>query len=299
MTEVQKVLALEPAAADLLDKLVVVRDTLAPDLSLQELQLFALVAHRSGLDPFARQIYAMRRQGRMVIMTGIDGYRSIAARTGEYDGQDEPIFGPACSCGDEPRGHPEFATVRVYRKGMTRPVGATAYWHEYKPDPGRTGEADRMWRRMPHVMLAKVAEALALRKAFPWDPNRGVGIGSDIYTAEEMAQAAPEARPPLVARLAARAASLAGGDGGPEMTEESGMSVDEFVAAVSELDPRSVAAVRDAMFPGAGSVRKLSPDQRAALARELLGAGEEPRQDEAEPDQAVLAGTLRDEASGD
>ena len=179
MTE--NAVVLSEGSRQMLDGLNVVRATLAPDLTDGELQLFALVASRSGLDPFARQIYATKRSGKMVIQTGIDGYRSIAARTGEYDGQDEPVFGPDCACSLP--AHPEWATVAVYRKGMGRAVKATAFWHEYVP------QQDFMWKRMPHVMIAKVAEALALRKCFPWDPTRGIGIGSDVYTTEEMEQA--------------------------------------------------------------------------------------------------------------
>ena len=46
-----------------------------------------MVAVRSGLDPFARQIFAVKRNSgrggqKMTIQTGIDGYRSIASRTG-------------------------------------------------------------------------------------------------------------------------------------------------------------------------------------------------------------------------
>ena len=123
--------------AQILAGLHTVREVLAPDLSGDELKLFAMVAARSGLDPFAKQIYAVKRKGRVTFQTGIDGYRSIAARTGMYDGQDEPEYGPACGCGDNrPTGHPEWATVRVYRKGVTRAIAATAYWHEYKPEAG-------------------------------------------------------------------------------------------------------------------------------------------------------------------
>jgi phage recombination protein Bet len=172
---------------------------LAPDLNADELRLFAMVASRSGLDPFAKQIYAVKRKGRVTFQTGIDGYRSIAARTGLYDGQDEPEYGPVCGCGDNrPAGHPEFATVRVYRKGVSRAIAATAYWHEYKPEQGERGTQDAMWTRMPRVMLAKVAEALALRKAFPYDPENRQGIGADIYTADEMAQAERPAPEPVV-----------------------------------------------------------------------------------------------------
>lgn len=191
-----------------------VQSVLAPDLTADELKLFAMVANRSGLDPFAKQIYAVKRKGRVTFQTGIDGYRSIAARTGLYDGQDEPEFGPVCACGDNrPAGHPESATVRVYRKGVGRPIAATAFWHEYKPEQGERGTQDVMWTRMPRVMIAKVAEAQALRKAFPWDPNAGHGIGADLYTVEEMAQAeraetAPALPPSTGARLAQRRAAI-------------------------------------------------------------------------------------------
>ena len=253
--------ALAPESREILDGLMVVRETLAPDLTLGELQLFALVSARSGLDPFARQIYAVKRQGRMTIQTGIDGYRSIAARTGEYDGQDEPTYGPNCACDRLPKPHPESATVRVYRKGMGRPVGATAFWHEYVPEPGPSGRGDTMWKRMPHVMVAKVAEALALRKAFPWDPNSRSGIGSDIYTSEEMAQAdnAPPG-PSLVERVQARA----------EESEGVGVSLRYFAEAVREMDPGEIVRVRSELFPEASGVSSLSGEERAALLDRLI-----------------------------
>ena len=158
---------------------------LAPDLSDDELRLFAMVSNRSGLDPFAKQIYAVKRGKKVTFQTGIDGYRSIAARTGLYDGQDEPEYGPPCGCDGKPEGHPEYATVRVYRKGVGRAIAATAYWHEYRPG---AGDYDAMWVRMPRVMIGKVAEALALRKAFPYDPENRQGIGADVYTDDEMRQ---------------------------------------------------------------------------------------------------------------
>jgi phage recombination protein Bet len=235
----------EMTSATILRGLHTVKAVLAPDLSDDELKLFAMVAARSGLDPFAKQVYAVKRKGRVTFQTGIDGYRSIAARTGMYDGQDEPEFGPVCGCGDKrPEGHPEFATVRVYRKGVTRPIGATAYWHEYKPEGGESGRGDDMWRRMPRVMIAKVAEALALRKAFPYDPDAHHGIGADLYTTEEMAQAersvstvAPStARERVAARRAAAEAKpvevatvsalTSGQDDGSAAPTEDGKAVD-------------------------------------------------------------------------
>src|SRR5690349_24988725 len=104
--------AVSPAVAEAMEvyeRLSVVRNVLAPALNDAELSLFAMVAQRSGLDPFARQIYAVKRSGRVTFQTGIDGYRSTAERTREYGGSDEPEYGPMTS------GHPEWARVTVYR----------------------------------------------------------------------------------------------------------------------------------------------------------------------------------------
>ena len=115
-----------------------------------------------------------------------------------------------------------------------------------------------MWKRMPHVMIAKVAEALALRKCFPWDPTRGIGIGSDVYTTEEMEQAD---RPPAVTvsvqeRIMAKAA---------------GITVREFADAVRELDAATIRAIRDEMFPGVVSVNNLNGTAAASPAGQIAG----------------------------
>jgi phage recombination protein Bet len=145
------------------------------------LALFLHQCKRTGLDPLARQIYCIKRGGKATIQTGIDGYRLIADRTGVYAGNDDPRFE-----GDED-GHPLKATVTVWKLvgGQRCGFTATARWSEYKAE-------GPMWGRMPYLMLGKVAEALALRKAFPADL-------SGLYTDEEMDQAAPSTAPALVA----------------------------------------------------------------------------------------------------
>jgi len=259
------------SASDILKGLHTVKSVLAPDLSDEELRLFSMVSSRSGLDPFAKQIYAVKRKGRVTFQTGIDGYRSIAARTGMYDGQDEPEYGPVCPCGDaRPQGHPEFATVRVYRKGVTRPIAATAYWHEYKPEGGQSGQGDVMWVRMPRVMIAKVAEALALRKAFPYDPERRQGIGADVYTADEMAQAdrtpatvkPPE--PSLADRAAAKRAAV---EGKAEEVEGESRDVSEADAPVERpvAPPEAETAQSGAPIPVSAG-RPSAPPQPALCA---------------------------------
>lgn len=182
----------DPAVAEAMEvysRLQTVKKVLAPDLTDDELQLFAFVAQRSGLDPFAKQVYAVKRGGKVTFQTGIDGYRSTAERTGEYDGSDEPEYGP------DDNGHPSWARVTVYRFRNGRRVGqsATAHWSEFHPGADPMG----MWRKMPRNQLAKCAEALALRKAFPY-------VLADIYTAEEMDQAATDAPAPVAPNVTAR-----------------------------------------------------------------------------------------------
>jgi phage recombination protein Bet len=158
-----------------------IKDTIARDQSLtdDECRLFLYAAERHGLDPLAKQIYAVRRQGKLTIQAGIDGLRLVAARTGEYGGTDEPGFEDAGGT------YPHKATVTLYRfvQGQRCAFVGFAYWSEFYPGDGAVGT---MWRKMPHTMLAKCAEANALRKAFPAEL-------SGLYTTDEMAQAAKPA----------------------------------------------------------------------------------------------------------
>ena len=156
---------------------------------------FLHVCQRTGLDPWARQIYLRVQAGRASMQTSIDGLRLVAQRAAHADGY-RLSYGPTEWCGadgtwrdvwlaDEP---PAAARLTVSIGGANYP--AVARWAEYGGDRG-------MWRRMPALMLGKVCEALALRRAVPADL-------SGLYTADEMAQADAPAAP---ARPAASSAS--------------------------------------------------------------------------------------------
>lgn len=164
-----------------------IKDTIAKDQRMTdpEFGLFLYVAQRRGLDPLAKQIYAIRRKGKITHQTSIDGFRTIAARTGEYAGRDRPIFEGSVVV--EPSGNkpgctaPEIAVFTVYRevKGIARAFTSEARWSEYFPTEI---EMQFMYRTKPFLMLAKCAEAQALRAAFPEE------LGG-LYIGEEMMQA--------------------------------------------------------------------------------------------------------------
>lgn len=140
-----------------------------------ELELFIHACKRVGLDPFMKQIYAIKRGNALTIQTAIDGFRVIAERTGCYSPGRESTF-----TYDEKE---KVLSATSYIKKMTldktwHEIAATAYMEEY--DGKNT-----FWNKMPRTMLSKCAEALALRKAFPAQL-------SGLYTKEEMDQAGEE-----------------------------------------------------------------------------------------------------------
>jgi len=171
------------------DKIELLKRTVAKGTDDDQLALFLEVCRGHGLDPFAKQVYCIlynndeSRAGKgpkdMVIVTGIGGYRKMAARDyPDFAGSSEGHFTWTEQKTPGKRRIPETCTVEVYRKnGPTS--RATVRWDEFAPYDLTSKKAD-FWNRMPTTMLEKCAEAKALRKAFP-------GLG-DIFTDVELAQ---------------------------------------------------------------------------------------------------------------
>ena len=188
-------------------ELSLIRRTVAADTNADEFELFIHTARHLRLDPLRKQVYAFvfskdkPDKRRMSIITAIDGFRAIADRTGCYrPDDDEPIYEVDQSAKSDvnPIGLVK-AVVRVFKfsHGEWHKVTASAYWDEYAPikEEWASGEDGRRrptgkstldtsgnWGKMPRLMLAKVAEALALRKAWPDD-------FAGVYAAEEMDRA--------------------------------------------------------------------------------------------------------------
>lgn len=158
-------------------------------------------AQKTGLDPFSRQTYMIGRKEwnpktrtesyKYTIQAGIDGLRVIAERTGRYEGRT-----PVSWCGADgvwrdvwldKNTPPTAARVGVYKQGFREPTVSVAIFEEYAARK-KDGDLIALWKSKPAHMISKVAEALALKAAFPQDL-------SGIYTPEEMDQEEPKGEP--------------------------------------------------------------------------------------------------------
>jgi phage recombination protein Bet len=162
------------------DQIDLIKRTVMPNASDLELDLFINLCRAKRLDPLTKQIYAIKPQSSgWQFFASIDGLRVIAQRSGDYLGQTAPYW-----CGMDGvwrdvwlmDGAPAAAKVGVWKRGNNEPTWGVATFRSYG-----VGKKNN-WLSMPDVMLAKCAEALALRKAFPDDL-------SGLYVREEFTEA--------------------------------------------------------------------------------------------------------------
>jgi phage recombination protein Bet len=178
-----------------------VKRTVAQDLTSAELDLFVHMARQWRLDPLRRQLYAVvyskdnPKKRRVSYITGIDGYRTLADRTGTYRPGQRSVeqSDDAKDLLTNPQGIVS-ATASVWKFSHSdwHEFSETVYWDEYAPikdewDNGqKTGrrilDTSGQWGKMGRTLLQKCAEAQALRRGWPDEYG-------DLYVSEEMDQA--------------------------------------------------------------------------------------------------------------
>jgi phage recombination protein Bet len=218
--------------------------TIAPGCSNDELRLFAYACQRTGLDPFSKQIYAIKRGGKMTIQAGIDGLRSIAERTGQLDGSETLWCGPDGQWQDvwldsKP---PAAAKTTIWRKGAGHPFTGVARFQDYNAGQG-------LWSKMGATMIAKCSEALALRKAFPADL-------SGVYSTDEMDQAV---EPVTVTAAPAK------GDAKVFQAGKAAIAKADSIPALSEVTARMEARKADLSTDQYDELLKLALDREETL----------------------------------
>lgn len=165
------------------------RRAMFPDLSDEMFTAFMEACEVRKLSPWCGQAFpkltydSVLRRPVLNVMLGIEGFRLIAHRTGVYAGCLENKF----EYDENGRITRAIATVFKLVGDHRCEFTESVRMAEYIGIPSQIDVAFR--HQMPHMWLGKIAEAAALRKAFPQE------LGG-IYTPEEMEQADNRQGPP-------------------------------------------------------------------------------------------------------
>jgi phage recombination protein Bet len=256
------------------DERKVILDTCCGGASASEAHALIAIAEARGLNPILGECYFVKRydsqtkRDKWAVQASIDSFRIKAEQTGLYAGQDEPEYEY-----DEGK-NVVLARVRVWRRDWPRPAVGVARWEEYVQTT-REGAPTRFWKQMPHNQLAKCAEALALRKAFP-------AVLAKVYVSEEMDQAEnPEPRPRQIAHK--EPAKL------PPHADAGTCEALSTRIDAAETEQALKAIARDAIKAFKAGV--ITEAQKAALAAATVAKGKlirGERESEPEPDAADL-----------
>lgn len=151
-----------------------------------QVMVFARTCRERGLSPFSKEIYLVGYGGKYSVITGIDGFRRLACETGQYAGCDDAMFDKDSKGNFKTASEllsnnklPIACTFTVYRLigGQRVPFTHTAVFREFNSNKNK-------WASMPFQMIAKVAEAFALKKGFS-DKLKGLHIPEEKAAFED------------------------------------------------------------------------------------------------------------------
>ena len=180
-----------------------------------------------------------RYEWRDVIMPGISEQRITASRSGDYAGQDAPVFGDMVEIqfAGVPVSVPEWCTVTIYRMihGQRVGISHTEYFEE-AANTKKDGGLNAMWAKRKRGQLAKCAEAGALRKAFP-EETGGIITADEVGGDARNVTPAPEEQKKIVSEAPSN------------VFTEAQQEVVEEVEVVTEKKERSIPKNAQSIFP--------------------------------------------------
>lgn len=161
--------------------ITVMKNSLYPGASDESVAMILDYCKAAGLDPMLKSVHIVpiwdskSKLMRDVVMPGIGLYRTIAARSGQYAGVNEPVFGEDVTenIGGQQITYPKYCQITVRRliaNGQVVEFTSREFWREnyaVKGGQDKSIAPNAMWAKRPYAQIAKCAEAQALRKAFP------------------------------------------------------------------------------------------------------------------------------------
>ncbi|CUN12191.1 phage recombination protein Bet [Turicibacter sanguinis] len=169
-----------------------IRDFLvAPDveISVQELKMFLGLCQYQKLNPFIKDAYLIKfsnKQPASIVVSKDVAFKRAFANP-NYDGMESGIVVLNKETGQleqrkgtlyiKSREELVGAWATVWRKDIPRPTEVVVNFDEYVQL--KDGKPNTNWSKRPAIMIHKVAESTALRKAFP-DTHQGMYDESEV-----------------------------------------------------------------------------------------------------------------------
>ncbi len=271
-------LVIDPTQSTFTDvQVAALRQLGVEDAPKGDLDLFFHQAKRTGLDPFAKQIYMLGRRTKVkvwnerakrqdeewvmkyTIQTGIDGYRVTGHRLARLAGDDIAVEGPFWRGADggwddvwlDPNRPPLAAKYIVVKNGVK--YSSVAMYGEYVQTYSKDGQQhpNSMWAKMPANQLAKCAEAAAWKKAYPNDFS-GMVLEDAVQVIEAESTSVTSERVPAPKGGTAGLAAALGVTAEPEQPAiEARATPDELQGLLAALDKHGIeVSERAAFFAG-------------------------------------------------